>query len=50
MSIIIYDSNNNIVDTIKCTVPISKCIEDCKKKYPPGKYTGFLTCKNYKKL
>ena len=44
MKLIIYDSNNNIVDIIKCTVPISKCIEETKKKYHPGKYTGFLTC------
>ncbi len=44
MKIIICDSNDNIVDTIKCTVPISKCIEESKKKYPPRKYTGFLTC------
>ena len=44
MKIIIYDLNNNIMDTIKYTIPISKCIEETKKKYPPGKYTGFLTC------
>ena len=44
MKIIIYDLNNNIVDTIKCTIPISKCIEETKKKYPSEKYTGFLTC------
>ena len=44
MKLIIYDSNNNIVDTIKCIVPISKCIEEAKKKYPPKKYTALLTC------
>lgn len=44
MKLIIYDSDKNVVDTIKCTVPISKCIEDCKKKYPPKKYTALLTC------
>lgn len=44
MKLIIYDSNNNIVDTIKCTVPISKCIEKYKEKYPPRKYTASLTC------
>lgn len=44
MKLIIYDSNNDIVNTIKCTVPISKCIEETKKKYPPGKYTALLTC------
>jgi hypothetical protein len=44
MKLIMCDLSNNIVDTIKCTLPISKCIEECKKKYPPGKYTGFLTC------
>ena len=44
MKLIIYDSNNNIVDSIKCIAPVSKCIEETKKKYPPGKYTGLLTC------
>ena len=44
MKLTIYNSNNNIVDTIKCTVPISKCIKECKEKYPPRKYTALLTC------
>ena len=44
MKIIIYDLDNNIVDVIICKPPISKCIEEAKKKYPPGKYTAFLTC------
>ena len=44
MKIIIRDLNNNIVDTIKCSFPIAKSVEEAKKKYPPGKYTGELTC------
>jgi hypothetical protein len=44
MKLLIYDSNNVIVGTIEYKVPISKCIEDCKKKYPPGKYAALLTC------
>jgi hypothetical protein len=44
MKLIIRDLDNNIVDTINCNRPISKSIEEAKKKYPPGKYTGELTC------
>lgn len=44
MRLIIYDSNNNIMDTINCNHPIAKSIEEAKKKYLPGKYTGKLTC------
>jgi len=44
MKLIVYNSNNNIVDTIKCTVPIFECIKEAKKKYPSGKYTALLTC------
>ena len=44
MKLKIRDLDNNVVDIIKCTVPISKCIEGTKKKYPPGKYTALLTC------
>lgn len=44
MRLIIYDSNNNIVDTINCSRPIAKSIEEAKKKYPPGKYTALLSC------
>ena len=44
MKLIIYDSNNNIADTIKCSFPIAKSIKEAKKKYPPGKYTALLTC------
>lgn len=42
--LIIRDLDNNIVNTINCTRPIAKCIEETKKKYPPRKYTGELTC------
>lgn len=41
MKIIIYDLNNNIVDTIKCTIPISKCVEETKKKYPQENIQDF---------
>ena len=44
MKLIISDSNNNIVDTIKCSCPITKSIGKTKKKYPSGKYTAELTC------
>lgn len=44
MKLIIRDLNNNVVDTINCSIPIAKSIDEAKKKYPPGKYVGFLTC------
>ena len=44
MKLIIRDLNNNIVDTINCNSPIAKSVEEAKKEYPPGKYTGELIC------
>lgn len=43
MKLIIHDLDNNVVDVIICKTPISKCIKETKKKYPPGKYTATLT-------
>ena len=42
MKLIIRDLDNNIVDVINCSHPLAKSIEEAKKKYPPGKYTGEL--------
>lgn len=44
MKLIIRDLDNNIADVINCSRPISKSIEETKKKYPSEKYTGELIC------
>ena len=44
MKLIIRNLDDNIVGIINCNHPIAKSIEEAKKKYPSGKYTGELTC------